>query len=213
MWNLHWLLFVAKEWQWQLFANNMKLFNVVSHHVQVVEAPPFAPFVLKGMKLKWCALLLWSCWEIFSKSHQKFFQRSGEVWKKANSPNQFASFWLYSSLHVNDSHDALVVSLCRFSILFFTSSITRMRSVALNILGTLTKQDYVNVVVSRSEFWTDTGEYNKHDSQVLSCEKHKLVPASTSHKKQLAAAIEEIQPFGGSNHVWVFFLNIRIRFR
>ena len=76
-----------------------------------------------------------------------------------------------------------------------------MKSVALNILNTLTKQDYVNVVVSRSEFWTDRGEYNNHTSQILSCEKHRLVPASTSHKKQLAAAIEEITPIGGSNHV------------
>ncbi len=76
-----------------------------------------------------------------------------------------------------------------------------MKSVALNILNTLTKQDYVNVVLSRSEFWTDLGEYHQHSSEVLSCEKHRLVPASTSHKKQLAAAIEEIQPLGGSNHV------------
>ena len=81
------------------------------------------------------------------------------------------------------------------------SSITRMKSVALNILNTLTKQDYVNVVVSRSQFWTDEGEYNNHTSETLSCEKHRLVPASTSHKKQLAAAIEEIVPLGGSNHM------------
>ena len=83
----------------------------------------------------------------------------------------------------------------------FLSSITRMKLVALNILNTLTKQDYVNVILSRSEFWTDKGEYNNYTSEILSCEKHRLVPASTSHKRQLAAAIEEIEAVGGSNHV------------
>lgn len=76
-----------------------------------------------------------------------------------------------------------------------------MKSVALNILNTLTKQDYVNVVVSRSEYWTDKGKYSNHSSETLSCEKHRLVPASTSHKKQLSAAIQAIEPVGGSNHV------------
>ncbi len=79
----------------------------------------------------------------------------------------------------------------------------RMKSVAQNILSTLTKQDYVNIVASHSEYWTEKGEYHNYSAQTLSCKKHGLVPASTSHKKQLSGAIDELIPQGGSNHVYV----------
>lgn len=76
-----------------------------------------------------------------------------------------------------------------------------MKLIAQNILNTLTKQDYINIVASHSEYWTEKGEYHNYSPNILSCKKKGLVPASTSHKKQLSGAIDELKPQGGSNHV------------
>ena len=85
--------------------------------------------------------------------------------------------------------------------MWFDFSLSRLKRVALNILNTLTKQDFVNVVVSRSEFWSSRGRYHDHTPQILSCDAKRLVPASTAHHKELAAQIEALKPQGGSNHM------------
>ncbi|CAH1794236.1 unnamed protein product [Owenia fusiformis] len=85
-----------------------------------------------------------------------------------------------------------------------SNAFNRMKSVALKLISTFTRSDSVNVIVSRSPHWDATGRYFDHRTEVLSCVKDRLVPASTKQRRAWRQSIENLQVRGGSDHTEAF---------
>ena len=49
---------------------------------------------------------------------------------------------------------------------FHCFSIVRMKDMGAHLLQTLSNQDFVNVIVSRSGYYTDKGAYVNHSAEV-----------------------------------------------
>lgn len=72
------------------------------------------------------------------------------------------------------------------------------KQVAKTVLNTLTKQDYVNVICGRESHWDEVGKWFEYQTEVLSCQQNRLVPASTSHRKDLIEKIDNLKAGGTS---------------
>nr|QJU69482.1 cacna2d1 [Nematostella vectensis] len=72
------------------------------------------------------------------------------------------------------------------------------KEIAKTVLNTLTKQDFVNVICGHASNWDEVGKWYQYDTEVLSCQKDRLVPASTSHRKDLTEKINNLQAGGTS---------------
>ncbi|PVD23318.1 hypothetical protein C0Q70_16586 [Pomacea canaliculata] len=70
------------------------------------------------------------------------------------------------------------------------------KAVAKNVIRTLTKQDYVNVICSRASHWNEVGKWYMYDTDVQSCQKKRMVPATNAHRKDLIAKIDKLQAGG-----------------
>ncbi|KAK3727819.1 hypothetical protein QZH41_008237 [Actinostola sp. cb2023] len=92
--------------------------------------------------------------------------------------------------------DIVIVLDCSYSMK--GKRLRMAKEVAKTVLNTLTKQDFVNVICGRASNWDEVGKYYKYDTEVLSCQKDRLVPASTSHKKDLIEKIDSLKAGGTS---------------
>jgi len=72
------------------------------------------------------------------------------------------------------------------------------KQVAKTVLNTLTKQDFVNVICGRESHWDEVGKWFEYKTEVLSCQQNRLVPASTSHRKDLIEKIDNLKAGGTS---------------
>lgn len=67
------------------------------------------------------------------------------------------------------------------------------KAVAKAIIFTLTKQDYLNVVCARASHWDEVGKWHYFKSEVLSCRRQKMVPATLAHRKDLIETIDQVK--------------------
>ncbi|XP_070196192.1 voltage-dependent calcium channel subunit alpha-2/delta-2-like [Littorina saxatilis] len=90
--------------------------------------------------------------------------------------------------------DVIIVLDCSLSIKGEKFAIAK--AVAKNVIRTLTKQDYVNVICSRASHWNEVGKWYMYDTDVLSCQKKRMVPATNAHRKDLIEKIDKLKAGG-----------------
>ncbi|KAI8499268.1 hypothetical protein Bbelb_230320 [Branchiostoma belcheri] len=136
-------------------------------------------------------------WQYFGSSNGLLRLYPGREWD-----TNFAGFyndydprirpWYIAA--TSGAKDVVVVLDCSHSMIGEKFDIAK--AVAKTILNTLTKQDFVNVVCARASHWDETGRWHQHDTEVLSCQQNRLVPASTAHRKDLIQKIDGLQAGG-----------------
>ncbi|XP_074641618.1 voltage-dependent calcium channel subunit alpha-2/delta-2-like [Tubulanus polymorphus] len=92
--------------------------------------------------------------------------------------------------------DVVIVLDC--SISMNGEKFTIAKAVAKTVINTLTKQDYLNVVCARASHWDEVGKWHYFDTEVLSCQRDKMVPATVAHRKDLIEKIYSLKPGGTS---------------
>ncbi|GFR88739.1 voltage-dependent calcium channel subunit alpha-2/delta-2-like, partial [Elysia marginata] len=92
--------------------------------------------------------------------------------------------------------DVIIILDCSFSMKGEKFSIAK--AVAITVINTLTKQDYVNVICARNSHWNEVGKSHFYDTQVLSCQKERLVPATNAYRKDLKEKISKLKAGGTS---------------
>ncbi|KAL8570692.1 hypothetical protein ACOMHN_039127 [Nucella lapillus] len=90
--------------------------------------------------------------------------------------------------------DVIIVLDCSLSIKGEKFAIAK--AVAKNVIRTLTKQDYVNVICSRASHWNEVGKWYMYDTDVMSCQKKRMVPATNAHRKDLIEKIDKLKAGG-----------------
>ncbi|CAH1252963.1 CACNA2D2 [Branchiostoma lanceolatum] len=138
-------------------------------------------------------------WQYFGSSNGLLRLYPGREWD-----TNFAGFyndydprirpWYIAA--TSGAKDVVVVLDCSHSMIGEKFDIAK--AVSKTILNTLTKQDFVNVVCARASHWDETGRWHQYDTEVLSCQQNRLVPASTAHRKDLIQKIDGLQAGGTS---------------
>ncbi|XP_074648904.1 uncharacterized protein LOC141904238 [Tubulanus polymorphus] len=86
----------------------------------------------------------------------------------------------------------------------YNNGLSRMKKIASALIETLTKSDLVSVIVSRSFYYKTSGGKVDHDPEVLSCQGHRMLSATSSHRRDLLSRINSIEAKGGSDHLAAF---------
>ncbi|KAJ7333705.1 hypothetical protein OS493_015788 [Desmophyllum pertusum] len=84
------------------------------------------------------------------------------------------------------------------------------KQVAKTVLNTLTKQDYVNVICGHDGHYDEVGKWVEYKTEVLSCQQNRLVPASTSHRKDLIEKIDNLKAGGTTDLKKAFKLSFEL---
>ncbi|GFO18775.1 voltage-dependent calcium channel subunit alpha-2/delta-2-like [Plakobranchus ocellatus] len=92
--------------------------------------------------------------------------------------------------------DVIIILDCSLSMKGEKFSIAK--AVAKTVINTLTKQDYVNVICARNSHWNEVGKWHFYDTQVLSCQKESMVPATNAYRKDLKEKISKLKAGGTS---------------
>ncbi|CAL1539791.1 unnamed protein product [Lymnaea stagnalis] len=90
--------------------------------------------------------------------------------------------------------DVIIILDCSLSMRGEKFSIAK--AVAKTVIHTLTKQDYVNVICARNSHWNEVGKWHYFDTQVLSCQEQRMVPATNAHRKDLIEKIDKLKAGG-----------------
>ncbi|GAU99492.1 hypothetical protein RvY_10486 [Ramazzottius varieornatus] len=98
--------------------------------------------------------------------------------------------------------DVVIVLDCSASMIGKKFDIAK--SVAITVINTLTKQDWVNVVCARESHWDSVGLWHYYTSEVLGCQSGSLVPATNAHRKDLIEKVSQLQA-GGTSELEIGF--------
>ncbi|XP_028402985.1 voltage-dependent calcium channel subunit alpha-2/delta-1-like isoform X1 [Dendronephthya gigantea] len=140
-------------------------------------------------------------WQYFGSNNGLYRMYPGREWQ-----TNFAGFyedydprvrpWYIAA--TSGPKDVVIVLDCSHSM--SGKKFNMAKSIAITVLNTLTKQDYVNVICGREPYYDEVGKFIHEDVQtnVLSCQQNRLVPASTSHRKDLIAKIKELKAAGAT---------------
>ncbi|VEL34225.1 unnamed protein product [Protopolystoma xenopodis] len=90
--------------------------------------------------------------------------------------------------------DVVIVIDCSLSMRGEKSGIAK--EVAIAIIRTLTKRDYMNVICARASHWDEVGHWYPYQTEVLSCQENHMVPATLAHRRDLIEKINAIEPGG-----------------
>ncbi|XP_013417008.1 voltage-dependent calcium channel subunit alpha-2/delta-3 [Lingula anatina] len=77
---------------------------------------------------------------------------------------------------------------------------SRMKATTKALINSMTMQDRLSIIASKSFYYTKDGKKMEHSPKVLGCVKDTLVPVSNSHKRELFAVIAGLKAEGGSDH-------------
>ncbi|OWA52215.1 putative Voltage-dependent calcium channel subunit alpha-2/delta-2 [Hypsibius exemplaris] len=98
--------------------------------------------------------------------------------------------------------DVVIVLDCSASMIGKKFDIAK--SVAITVINTLTKQDWVNIVCARESHWDSVGQWHYYTSEVLGCLSGSLVPATNAHRKDLIEKVSQLQA-GGTSELEIGF--------
>ncbi|XP_064627789.1 voltage-dependent calcium channel subunit alpha-2/delta-2-like [Lineus longissimus] len=76
----------------------------------------------------------------------------------------------------------------------------KMKKVAKTLIGSLSPQDYLNVIVSRSTYYDNQGMKQEFAPESLACRSDRLLQATLNLRKSIMANIQLLKPNGGSDH-------------
>lgn len=138
-------------------------------------------------------------WQYFGSNEGLYRMYPGRKWQ-----TNFAGFyedydprvrpWYISA--TSGPKDVVIVLDCSYSMK--GKKFEMAKSIAITVLNTLTKQDYVNIVCGHKSHWDEVGKHKEIKETVLSCQQNRLVPASTSHRKDLSAKIDNLVAEGAT---------------
>lgn len=144
-------------------------------------------------------------WQYFGSNNGLYRMYPGREWQ-----TNFAGFYENYDPRVRPWYiaatsgpkDVVIVLDCSLSMK--DKKFNMAKSIAISVLNTLTKQDYVNIICGHESHWDEVGKNKQYSTDVLSCQQNRLVPASISHRKDLIAKIKDLKA-GGTTELKLAF--------
>ena len=75
-----------------------------------------------------------------------------------------------------------------------------MTEAASTVLDTLSHQDSISVLLSRSTYYTEKGQERAYQTENLICQSSQFVPVTAVLKNKLKSHFNHLMAEGGSNH-------------